>query len=623
MKKILLFAAFIYFLLGTFTFHPDNKVVLSWASLEHGKVWDFWNLDKNTIERVGLSNYPPLHLYIDKIQYFLSIPFGGSGYYEWLSNNIDYKLNPQDLSQYSFAIKMPLMLFTFAAAFLIYKITKNNDFSEKQSKLAAGIFLFNPITLYSIPIMGQNDIMSVFFFLLGWYLLQKKKLIKSTIFFGAATAIKMFPIIWLPFLLFYEKGISVKKRVGIIFGALLTYLLTLLPFLSNPVFRKTVLSTGIDRFFVAKIDLGYEDFVLIVPVLIMVIILGVYKKVENVSKENKLLMQSSVLLLFNMVFLFFNHFNPQWFLWIVPFYILWFMYQNKSWKIISLISLIAVGSWILALSLIKDAALILGLLSPLNYSLSSTLSIKEILEAKSIDVFLYNNYAHTFLAGTAIVFLVYWLGDKESVKEKLNINFEFKIKLNKFVRYFGVLIFSFLLVYSASVISYLIPIPLNDPKPVIREYPFMYESVEHEFTVTQERFNRVDLFFSDDELKNFDDYIISLYDSQETLIAKQKINGFNVGYRTPIQFSFPQIIDSENKTYKLIVTVPEYSEEPLRIASTTQEGITMAVQPYYAKPRGKELIGYVLEKGFEATRNVIAQNVFVYILMLILLWFSL
>jgi hypothetical protein len=624
MKKLLLLITFIYFLIATLTYHPDNKLVLTWASLDHGTVWNVWKADTQALAGVGQSNYPPLHFIIDKLQYFISIPFAGPGYYEWLSNDPDFNFDPTSLTRYAFAIKMPLILFAIASGYIIYLIAKLNSFTEKQSTLATLIWFLNPITIYSIPIMGQNDIMPITAFLLGWYLLHKKKLVYSTLAFGAATAIKMFPIIWLPFLLCYETTISVKNRFKIILGTLVVYFLTLLPFLSNSVFRENVFSTGIDRFFVSRIDLGYEDFVLIVPLLIMIIIYGLILKVTTTNKNNTFFRQSSVLLLFNMVFLFFNHFNPQWFLWLVPFWIFWFMYQKSNKLYILLATLGCISSWILVIFLIRDSALTLGLLTPLNYSLDTILPIRTLLETKDVHVTLYNNYAHTFLASCAIIFLLYWFKSSEKSPQPFNIKNLFNpIKFSKKILYVGSVFLAMLTIFSVSSFSHLIPILPNDQKPRIKEYPIIYSSITKEFVAQQEMLTRVDLFLSDNTLENFDDYSLIMKDENGVIVGSQTFNGLNVGYRTSIQFKFLPVPNSKDKTFILEIIAPETSEIPLRVASTTSSNLDTVIQGYYAKPTGIKLAKYVTKHGYESSLNVIEQNKILYILMLMLLWFAL
>lgn len=54
--KLLAAAAFVTLLLATLTYHPDNKLVLNWASQEEGRVWNIWEYE---LIGIGQFNYPP------------------------------------------------------------------------------------------------------------------------------------------------------------------------------------------------------------------------------------------------------------------------------------------------------------------------------------------------------------------------------------------------------------------------------------------------------------------------------------------------------------------------------------------------------------------------------------
>ena len=232
MKKLLIFATFVYFLLAPITYHPDNKLVLNWASINNGTNWNIWNATADELKDVGQFNYPPVHFYLDKLQYFITKPIGGSGFYEWLSTPNSTDQNQDSLPRFTFAIKFPLMLFSLLAGYLLYLLAKQSKATEKQAIFVSALWLLNPITLYSIPVMGQNDVMAIVFFLAAWLFLNKKKLFYSALLFGLGASIKMFPLLWLPFLLLVEKRLSLKEKLVTFGSSVLVYIATLLPFIS-------------------------------------------------------------------------------------------------------------------------------------------------------------------------------------------------------------------------------------------------------------------------------------------------------------------------------------------------------------------------------------------------------
>ncbi len=626
MKKILLLATSLYLLLATLTYHPDNKLVLNWASQDNGKVWNIWSYGEKNLQKVGQFNYPPLHFYLDKIQYFIARPIGGDGFYEWLSSPNSTDGDQANLSRYSFAIKVPIIMFALFSAVFLYLISKQFGASETNAKLIISLWLFNPITLYSIPIMGQNDVMAITFFLAGWYLLNSKKIFYSAIVFGLGASVKMFPLMWLPFLLLVDNSLSIKKRFKILFGAIATYILTLIPFISNATFRENAFNSGIDRFFIAKIDLGFNDQILLVPILIMLIIYGITKFKKINDQNQTVIHQASILLLLNMVMLFFNHFHPQWITWMIPFWAIWIANQKKEYMIsLVLLSISVFFAWLIIVILFNDSFLTLGLLVASNPHLASLPAITNLLLSRNIDLSKFSNYAHTWLSGLTLMFLIYWLSDKyQLVHSPLNLP---KLKFLNYKKIYLYLLSVFLsisIVFGIVFVGNVIPVNLSGSNPIIVSYPYFTQEINSTFTGKYKDLNRVDLYFSNEELKNRDLYQIVITNEDGQTVLNQDFSGFNTGFESVLRFNIPSQPDSLGQKYFIKITPPKYSEHALRIGSTLPDDQnSFAIKSFYQQPRGKNLIKFAFDQGISESLNLINQLGLVYLFIAILLWFSL
>lgn len=626
MKKVLLLAAAFYFLLAPLTFHPDNKLVLYWAGQEHGAVWNIWEYGQEHFKNESQFNYPPLHFYLDKVQYFVANTIGGKGFYEWLSSdNSSDPYSPQ-LARYSFATKSLLMLFGLAVGYLIYAIAQKYKLSEKQSITAACLWLFNPIVIYSIPIMGQNDVMAVLFFLVGWLLLARSK-IGAIILFGLSASIKMYPLLWLPFLLLSNHKLSFKEKITIFISSCGVYIATLLPFISNATFREAVLNSDInDRFFIGQIDLGFSDAIVIVPLLLLV---GLYAATQlKTTKDSKDLLskQSLAMMTCNLLLLGFSHFHPQWFTWIIPFWCLWLVQQKPvTFWIASVISALTFGAWLLIVILFQDTYLFQGILVPVNPAVSNIPLLRDLLIGKNIDVLKFNSFAHTWLAAMGLFSLIQLFTKKssENSEEKNTLSFGIPIfKMPKVVSFILIAVTSIILTFSVVCASYLIPAPRSSSQPSIADYMPITSSVQIPTTAIHNNFNRVELYFRNPNLENSDVFILNILDQNKVSIFEQKFSGFNTGDPSVLRFDIPFQVNSKDQNY-VIEIKPE--NEPVEIAATnlkigTTTDSTIAVKSYYAPPR--DLKTAFLE-ATAAYASVIQQLPLLYIVIAALLFLAL
>lgn len=414
MKKIILLAIVTYFLIAPITFHPDTKLTLRYPALENGLVWDIYGYINNHELDIPDFHYPPAHYWWLKIHYPISKFIGGQGFDNWLASGSAQASFDVNIFRYNLAAKFPLLLLGLICGFLIYLIVKKETNNENEGKRAALFWFFNPITLYSLVIMGQNDIVAITLFLLG--IIFYKNWCLTALMWGLASGVKSYPIIWaVMFLLVMEKNIIklILKTVSVV----LVYGLILLPWLGKDYFTQAVLNSGLSqRMFIASIPIGFGKQISIVPLLLIIIGLNIWKKKSSYKMANACLsiFQSCL------VILGFSHFNPQWMLWTIPFLSIW-IFTSEITKREILTLLLIFGCWTVLTLGFDDKFLSWGLLSPLSPSLINFPSLVEFAKNRGLEVSGIFNLSQSVLAGISLWYMTIKLKNKKWKNKSIKI----------------------------------------------------------------------------------------------------------------------------------------------------------------------------------------------------------
>lgn len=623
-KKVLLLAAVIYFLLASLTHHPDNKLVLHWAGLEGGRVLDIWKYGEAHFPGDSQFNYPPTHYALDKIQYFMAKVIGGEGYDQWLSSPNSQDEHQPNLARYALATKTGLILVGLLLGYLIYLLALQKGASEKQALVATCLWFFNPITLYSLPIMGQNDVLALVFFVGGWFFIKKKWWL-AAIMFGLGASVKTFPLIWLPFLLVATYDFSWKKRFLVMAGAVGTYLLTLAPFFSNPWFRDAVLDSNLnDRFLYAQIGFGYAEAISIIPILLLLVMVALFTKKHLPKFE--LAHQSFVLMVVNLLMLGFTHFHPQWWTWAALFWSIWFVFQRPTALVISsFLSFICFMAWLVVVVLFEDAYLTFALLMPLNPALANIPLIRQMVTKAGVNVIHYLNLAHTWLAAVSITSLAMLLKDSPLTEENHLLaamqNPRWPVlKLAAWLRKSAVAGVAVVGFFCFALAAYVIPAPLASKSPTIKGYEPIYVGMIMEWTEVADNFDRLDLYFRNPDLKNNDNFRVDLRNEKNELVLSQTFSAFNAGDPAQLRFNFPPQSNSKGQHYHLAVLPIDgarVKEESLLIGVTdlaTPSG-SVAVKTFY---RPENFAGR-MKNGIAAAVHVVKQVPWLYAVLLVIL----
>jgi hypothetical protein len=404
MKRIMMLAVVVYFLIAPFTYHPDTKLVLYYPSLNNGKVWDIYSYLNSHVDDAPKFHYPPMHYWLLKAELPIVRLIGGKDIINWLKIGGNIAFKDKHVFLFNLATKFPLLILVLMSGFLIGKILIKNGYKEKTAKLAMIIWFFNPITLYSAVIMGQNDILAIFPFLVGLWFYFDHPWIAFTLF-GFSGSIKSFPLIWAIILALNYPKFSWQKKIGLALWPLIFYVVTMLPFLKFSYFRQDVLYSGLSiRIFDGAWDISMGDKILIVPLLLVALTLMAIKLKTGKNIQGLSLM----LVATNLVILGFTHFNPQWFIWLMPFISIVIATTGEWWWYGFLLPpLLGI------ILLFGDKYLYWGLITPINPNIINLPLIEGVLQRGGIDVVLLNNLCHSVIAGIAIFIFFYLFNQKK------------------------------------------------------------------------------------------------------------------------------------------------------------------------------------------------------------------
>lgn len=350
---------------------------------------------------VNFFTYPPLTYFLFGFFALVFKPFLSLKNFEWIVENYPHIYGNLKTIITIFIFKIPYLIFDLGIAFLLSDLF--SDFRKK--RLVFIIWLFNPLSLYTSFMMGQFDVIPLFFVVLAlWLIWKRNQNIFGAVCLGIGGAFKMYPLLLLSFVVWLGKDLKEKIKLGI-FG-LLPYFLTILPFLPSPVFRQVCLFSPQSQKILHMIlpVSGAEGIYVFMCLFFFLFLYAGYKKVGNDNIWQYFLVM--MLLLFSS-----THYHPQWFLWITPFLILELV--KNDFKNLFLV-LILFSCW-LFITLTFEASLSYGLFVPIFPKLQNAASLSDFL-ARWFDVFQLKSLVRSVFAGTALFYSWFVLKEKNVKK---------------------------------------------------------------------------------------------------------------------------------------------------------------------------------------------------------------
>jgi len=303
------------------------------------------------------------------------------------------------------------LAFDLGIAFLLYKF-----FEEPKNKLLAfTLWMFNPINLYATYMMGQFDVIPTFLTVLAVFLaVRREKFLLAALFLGLGASFKIFPFLFLiPLALFKNKHSLPSNdgkwidRIKIVGVGLLTYIVTILPFINSTGYRATALVAGqTTKSMYATLPISGGESVILFPFLLLFFYLVFFfRKIELRNMWVRFFM---VILLFFI----FTHLHPQWLLWATPFLVIDLVKSSlKHWPLV----LVIFVTWLGMVSLF-DPGLSVWLFSPVSPNLYGQVGIWEGLGV-SVNLNMTRSYLQTIFVSVAAYYIYYYFPkeDKRSL----------------------------------------------------------------------------------------------------------------------------------------------------------------------------------------------------------------
>lgn len=242
--------------------------------------------------------------------------------------------------------KLLLVAFFFATVIMVYKVAEVvSEGSKTRARLIAILFATTPIAIFAVFIMGQYDILGLFFTMIGFYYYVRKDFNRFAWFFSIAISFKFFAlVIFIPLLLLAEKKLAQIAKFGVI--SLVVTMTQVAFYWESKAFRDgiLVLVTG-------KADqaagLGsslYNPAFYMMAMYAVICLYAFVKKGENDYEWRKMAVYISLAAYGTMFGAVVWH--PQWLIILTPFFALTYLYV-KDKRILYIVDIIGAISFVL------------------------------------------------------------------------------------------------------------------------------------------------------------------------------------------------------------------------------------------------------------------------------------
>jgi len=401
LSKYLILAIFLRILVSAFLFHPDIKTFNFQSSfLKDGviNIYPFLLQNKENFPLKEEFVYFPLTYFVLGGYQAVISPVLGSGLDKWLFDADSISVvNNSNIFLYLIFLKLPLLFTDILIAFLLTRF-----FTDKKDKEKAFLlWLFNPFTIFLIYAFSNIDLYVVALVLISFLLMEKKKTIWSYVFMGIASCIKIYPLIFLPFI--FLKSKEIKDKVLSVVIPLLLIVFSIVPFWSQSFIKSALVSGLTTRIFNPGVGIGFGESIILGVVLLS--ILFFYTWIFN--KKFNLLNYWTIVFL---IIFSFSHFHITWLLWIAPFLVILAVKELKMQKPILLLSFLVV----LIPLFYEDRNMTISLFRIYSvwYDLLPT---PYLILGKFFDPYIFQSILHSLFAGGSLI-LSYKLLKEENLK---------------------------------------------------------------------------------------------------------------------------------------------------------------------------------------------------------------
>ncbi len=389
LKKLLIIAVLLRLLVSGLLFHPDIKTIAFQTSFLKTGVTDIYTYLTNNKATLPLKEefvyFPLTYFTLGGYQAIVS-PLLGNGFDKWLADgSANSVVNNPNIFKYLIALKLPLILVDIVIAYLLLGFFVD----RKKGELAFELWLFNPFTIILIYAFSNIDLYAVLLTLIAFLLIKQEKIIKASAVLGVAIAFKLYPLLFVPFLI--VKGKNTKEKILAALIPISIFVATLLPFWSTNFVNSALLSGLSTRIFSPNFVIGFGES-MIVGLMLLSIMFG-YAWINEKSIN---LFNYFVVLLLTLFS--FSHFHISWLLWIAPFLVILVIERPKLALPVFLWSTLAISIPFLY----NDRSMTISLFR-IYTSWFDLLPIPFTIVQKFYDPFGIQSMIHSLLAGISVV----------------------------------------------------------------------------------------------------------------------------------------------------------------------------------------------------------------------------
>lgn len=389
--KFLLLAILLRLILMPFYFHPDIKTYHFQASFLNKGVFDIYPHLINNKEKLPFKEefvYFPLTFFSLGFYQIIISPFLGGDFTTWLNDASQNANERIGVYRYLFLLKFPYLLIDLSIAFFLLRFFSQSD----QKKKIFIFWLFNPFSIVLIYIFSNIDIIPVFLTLVSLLFTYRKKMILASLFLGIAAGFKAYPLIFLPFLLFYARDL--KQALYMVIAALGIFTAIIAPFWSAE-FQNSALVSGLTtRIVFPGLSIGFGETLMVSVTVIFALLF--YKAINKGVEEDILYYYLALLLLLFS----FIHFHIQWLLWLIPFVAIFLIVKER----LTVVTLILISMAFAIPLLYEDKSMSVGLLTAIS-PLYNLIPIPFAVAQKFYDPYIIQSVLHGGLGGGSLVLI--------------------------------------------------------------------------------------------------------------------------------------------------------------------------------------------------------------------------
>lgn len=126
-----------------------------------------------------------------------------------------YESNAYPSIGFDLYLKSLIIPFDILTGVLIYVLVVERTQSLRHGQIAAALWLFNPLVIFTSSIHGTFDVIPTFLTVVAYYFVSKREFLFGGLSLGLGTVIKVYPVVLLPFflMLMYDSKRSQPRQV--------------------------------------------------------------------------------------------------------------------------------------------------------------------------------------------------------------------------------------------------------------------------------------------------------------------------------------------------------------------------------------------------------------------------